>query len=640
MRNILLIEPNYKNKYPPIGLMKIATYHKMIGDKVVFFKGDLKEFILNQITLLCIEKLNKIDNSINWKSRYFNIREYIKKRSAFLIDQVGVSDSKYEFLLIGALKYFKDYYWKGTYKSEPKWDRVYITTLFTFYWDITIKTIEQCRPLVKSYDEIWIGGIMASVIPNEIKKETGLNKVFSGLLNKSGILDNNEIIVDNLPLDYSILDEIEYNYPENGGYYGYTTRGCIRKCKFCAVPIIEPKFESFISLTDRINKTKVNYGEKRNLLLLDNNVLASPKLDQIIEEIKSNGFDKKTKYIEPNQLDIAIQNLQQGINDQAYINKSVRIFNGLLNKLKSKERQNVYNLLYEYNLLHNETALKKDVLTAYNTIGPLYEKYRNKVAKQRYVDFNQGIDARLITEKTVNLLSQIPIRPLRIAFDSIDYEKEYLNAIILSKDAGIKYFSNYLLYNYTDAPVDLYKRLKKNVDLCEEYHIDIYSFPMKYHPIFGDYHLNRDYLGEKWNRKFIRAVQIILNATKGKIGKGKSFFYKAFGKDETEFEKLLYMPEQYLFFRFFFEKNGYTDRWWNNFNELSQDEFAFTKKIIEENNFKNITTKTDNPKILRVLEHYTSSRNEIANSNSELWKLKIEFDKLSRADKFGITELV
>ena len=38
---ILLLEPNYKNKYPPIGLMKIAQYHRGRGDTVVFSKGEI-----------------------------------------------------------------------------------------------------------------------------------------------------------------------------------------------------------------------------------------------------------------------------------------------------------------------------------------------------------------------------------------------------------------------------------------------------------------------------------------------------------------------------------------------------------------------------------------------------------------------
>lgn len=40
-RKVLLIEPNYKNKYPPMGLMKIATYFRRCGDDVRFFKDAL-----------------------------------------------------------------------------------------------------------------------------------------------------------------------------------------------------------------------------------------------------------------------------------------------------------------------------------------------------------------------------------------------------------------------------------------------------------------------------------------------------------------------------------------------------------------------------------------------------------------------
>ena len=44
-RRVLLVEPNYKNKYPPLGLMKLATYHRNRGDYVRFFKGEFKDLI-------------------------------------------------------------------------------------------------------------------------------------------------------------------------------------------------------------------------------------------------------------------------------------------------------------------------------------------------------------------------------------------------------------------------------------------------------------------------------------------------------------------------------------------------------------------------------------------------------------------
>src|SRR5687767_14272174 len=41
-KNILLVEPGYKNKYPPLGLMKLAQYHGPHGkrDRVCFIKGE------------------------------------------------------------------------------------------------------------------------------------------------------------------------------------------------------------------------------------------------------------------------------------------------------------------------------------------------------------------------------------------------------------------------------------------------------------------------------------------------------------------------------------------------------------------------------------------------------------------------
>ena len=41
-RKVLLIEPNYNNKYPPMGLMKLATYYRTVGDDVRFYKGDMR----------------------------------------------------------------------------------------------------------------------------------------------------------------------------------------------------------------------------------------------------------------------------------------------------------------------------------------------------------------------------------------------------------------------------------------------------------------------------------------------------------------------------------------------------------------------------------------------------------------------
>ena len=51
-------------------------------------------------------------------------------------------------------------------------------------------------------------------------------------------------------------------------------------------------YVEYIPLKKQIQMIDEKCGEKKDLLLLDNNVLASPKFDQIIDEIKEIGFIK------------------------------------------------------------------------------------------------------------------------------------------------------------------------------------------------------------------------------------------------------------------------------------------------------------------------------------------------------------
>ena len=221
---------------------------------------------------------------------------------------------------------------------------------------------------------------------------------------------------------------------------------------------------------------------------------------------------------------------------------------------------------------------------------------------------------------------------VRIAFDDVKTERAYVKALKMSVNHGMRKFSNYLLYNFKDKPEDLYHRLRINVDLCEELDVDIYSFPMKYHPINGEHSHDRDYVGENWNRKYIRAVQAILNATKGKIGRGMPFFERAFGRTEEEYMEMLLMPETFIIFRFFFEEIGYTARWRGAMSELSDSEREELYPLIFKNDFNHIEDLTDNKKFRRILAFYKDYRKEIADHKSELFKMKQEYEAKHKTD--------
>lgn len=223
MKRILLVEPAYRNKYPPLGLMKLSTYHKLRGDYVKFVKG-------------C-----------------------------------------------------------SSLVRNDRWDRIYVSSLFTFYWDITINTIKYYSGSVPALSNLVVGGVMATLLEKELHAETGAT-IISGLLDKAGMLDpGDRQRIDDLIPDYKIIEDVEYNYSLMDSYIAYATRGCPNQCAFCAVSTIEPEFVHYIPLKRQIKGIDELYGPKQNLILMDNNVLASDKFEQIVTDILDLGFYRGAK---------------------------------------------------------------------------------------------------------------------------------------------------------------------------------------------------------------------------------------------------------------------------------------------------------------------------------------------------------
>ena len=604
MRKVLLVEPNYKNKYPPMGLMKIATYYRRLGDDVRFFKGNLKELVLDDTYEALLKQLYANDDSIFWEKYKPQICQFISK---------GIQDALEEIPLVNENAIIRDLfrYYRKYYRNEEYFlpenrisDRVGMTTLFRFYWDITIDTINFAKKLCKNENDVMVGGVMASILPDRVEQATGI-RPHVGTLSTPGELDpGNDMIIDTLPLDYSILEEIDYVYPANDGYIAYMTRGCVNHCAFCAVPRLEPEYKDYLPISEQIKYTNEKFGGKKDLLLLDNNVLASCQYNRIIDEIKAAGFTVGSTFVAPNMFEIAVKNLRDGYNERGYIKTVVRQYKLLIDRYGEKI-QDIYDALDEKSLLHDYTAKKEAVFETYELVKPWFEEYYKLKGRRRYVDFNQGIDSRLINDENMEKMFEIPVRPVRIAFDHWKLHKKYENAVRIAVKHGHTNLSNYVLYNFEDTPLELYWRLKLNVDLCEELNVSIYSFPMKYHPIEDpDYFSNRDYIGKHWNRKYIRTIQAVLNSTKGKVGKGKEFFEKAFGKNEEEFEKLLIMPEAMIIYRFYFEEIGLTDKWWNAYSVLTQEQKNQILPIIYTNRFDDYEKDVHDPACLNVLSFY------------------------------------
>ena len=425
-KRILLIEPGYRNKYPPLGLMKLATYHKSRGDYVKFYK-------------------------------------------------VGLGKREGASLLL-----------------EAPWDRVYVTTLFSFEWKRTAQAIDQAIQFAAMQPErVFVGGIAASLMHDEYQSEprwAGVRFIKGLLVGPPatalklsasdcdfGADDLHGRPIEERTPDYDILSDIKYSYPVRDAYFGYASRGCVRKCAFCGVPKLEGPQREMPPLPNLVHGINAAHGVKKDLVLMDNNITASARYREIIAEIRDLGFHQGATLARPDCRPV-----------------------------------------------------------------------------KRRVDFNQGVDARILVKSPMYLreMSTICISPLRIAFDHIGMRKIYERAVRMAADNEITSLSNYMLYNFMDTPADLYERMNLNIALNEEMNIRIWSFPMRYQPVTLK---ERSHVGKNWNRYYLRSFQIMLQATRGLVSGNPAFFRRAYGEDRIAFERLLSQPHAFIFHREHYE---------------------------------------------------------------------------------------
>jgi hypothetical protein len=492
-KNILLIEPGYKNKYPPLGLMKIAQYHGPRGkrDRVRFIKGE--------------------DPSV-----------------------------------------------MGT-----AWDRIYITTLFSFEYAKIAQTIDFALKVANGHaDRIFVGGIAASLMQERFLVEPRWHGIrfIRGLLDQAPAVslqldefaeelyadDRTGTPIEDLIPDYDILDQIAYRYPVRDAYFTYTSRGCIRKCSFCGVPKLEGGQRDTESLSGFVRAIDDVYGPKKDLILMDNNVVASPRFKEIIAEIRDLGFTPGSKLRRPHE----------------------------------------------------------------------------RVASQRRVDFNQGVDARILCKDKFYLreLSTIALRPLRIAFDHLGLKAPYEKAVRFAHEFGLTELSNYMLYNFHDSPADLFERMRLNVTLNEELGVRIWSFPMRYQPTNRP---DRGHVGERWRRYQLRSMQIILQATHGVVSGEPDFFKRAFGDTVEDYHRILLLPHDYIFNRDWYDRfggRGEFDEYKAVARKLDDGDRAELLDLLSSSDprdFPKLRGQTTNSRIRAVLPFYLpKAKDELA----EIWK--------------------
>jgi hypothetical protein len=308
--HVLLAEPTYYTRYPPLGLLKLASYHKLQGDTVALVRG---------------------------------------------CQPVSLTP-----------------------------DRVYVTSFFTYAWKPVHEAVAYYKNMFPGA-KVVVGGIYATLMPEHAALSRA-DEVHHGLHNEAE---------DLLP-DYSLVPDWRQSIV-------FSHRGCVNRCPYCAVPVMEPT-------TGPIRVKSIRHlvaPSHRKVVLWDNNLLGATNWRDLVAELKEIGLP---------------------------------------------------------------------------------------------VDFNQGLDARRITEEVAREFKGLRIDPVRMAYDVPSERRALERAIPALESAGFKLRNMivYVLYNFQDSPEEFLERL------CDLMDWGVVAYPMRFEPL--DSLRKNQYIGDKWTAEQLEMI--------------------------------------------------------------------------------------------------------------------------------------
>lgn len=155
-------------------------------------------------------------------------------------------------------------------------DEILVTSLFTYWSNYVWDSIDHYRNLFPR-SKIKLGGIYAT-----LHKDTEKMKKLASKYKVDVYVGVNEEAEKHIP-DYNLIPNIEYHAT-------HMMRGCIRRCSFCGTWKIEPKILHKTKDEIIIELQKVG---KNVVIFYDNNLLANPHINEILEAFQVLKINKK-----------------------------------------------------------------------------------------------------------------------------------------------------------------------------------------------------------------------------------------------------------------------------------------------------------------------------------------------------------